>query len=596
MTTKSRIALVLASTALGACAVDPATPTDQPLEDVGESTDALTSICPTSTVPGIDIASYQHPGGASINWTKVAQTQKFVIVKATENNGYASSYYAGDVTHARSAGLIVGSYHFLAPSSQTGVSGKKQAQWFLAHSSIKGGDLPPMLDVETSSLYHSVLPSVADVTGWLAEVQAQTGRKPLIYAGYYTLTGLGSPSSLKTYPFDIANYSSCPSLPSSYPKTSLKMWQHTSSLHVNGITGSVDADKFYGTHTDLLAFVGTSDKDGDGVPDSKDNCPTVKNANQLDTDHDGKGDACDPDDDNDGVLDAADNCPKVKNASQLDTDHDGKGDACDADLDGDGIPNTTDNCPSVKNHSQVDTDHDGKGDACDPDIDGDGVPNASDNCPNVKNPSQTDTNGDGKGDACQTDDDGDGFPDTMDNCPLVANPDQEDTDHDGKGDACDDDADGDGVPNATDNCPLVANPDQADQNGDGKGDACEDDTDGDGVTDDLDNCVSVPNPDQADQDDDGIGDACDDDVDGDGAPNAADACPTDPTDSCMPADPPASDGTDGSQSETTDGAQSAGHGCAVAASGDDASGAGFGLAVLGACAAAATRRRTAKKG
>src|SRR6185436_5629156 len=36
-----------------------------------------------------------------------------------------------------------------------------------------------------------------------------------------------------------------------------------------------------------------SDQDGDGVSDSGDNCPTVPNPSQVDTDDDGWGDACD---------------------------------------------------------------------------------------------------------------------------------------------------------------------------------------------------------------------------------------------------------------------------------------------------------------
>jgi len=35
-----------------------------------------------------------------------------------------------------------------------------------------------------------------------------------------------------------------------------------------------------------------TDTDGDGVPDTEDNCPDVPNEDQLDTDGDGIGDAC----------------------------------------------------------------------------------------------------------------------------------------------------------------------------------------------------------------------------------------------------------------------------------------------------------------
>jgi MYXO-CTERM domain-containing protein len=274
-----------------------------------------------------------------------------------------------------------------------------------------------------------------------------------------------------------------------------------------------------------------ADKDGDGVADAKDNCVSVKNASQKDTDHDGKGDACDTDDDNDGDLDAHDNCPLVKNADQKDTDHDGKGNVCDSDDDGDGVADTKDNCPLDKNASQKDTDKDAKGDACDTDDDADGIADTKDNCPLVKNAAQYDADGDGKGDACEADDDGDGVLDEDDDCSLDPDPGQLDTDGDGRGDVCDEEDDGDGVPDLADDCPLAYNPSQTDSDGDGLGDVCDVDPDDDGVLNDVDiepkdNCRLVPNADQEDADGDDIGDVCDDDVDGDGVKNDVDDCAT----------------------------------------------------------------------
>ena len=239
------------------------------------------------------------------------------------------------------------------------------------------------------------------------------------------------------------------------------------------------------------------DADSDGRPDNQDNCPTVSNSDQLNTDGDSQGNACDSDDDNDGVMDTPDNCPLIANPGQTNTDEnftigsDLLGDLCDDDDDGDGVDDDApDNCPIDPNPDQDDADQDGIGDECDTstvvDTDSDGVFDDDDNCPMIANPAQTNTDenfaigSDDLGDLCDDDDDGDGFLDTADNCALIANPDQTNTDEnftvgsDLLGDACDSDDDGDGVDDdEPDNCPLDPITDQFDADMDTIGDECD---------------------------------------------------------------------------------------------------------------------------
>lgn len=268
-----------------------------------------------------------------------------------------------------------------------------------------------------------------------------------------------------------------------------------------------------------------SDIDNDGIANGTDNCPLIVNQDQVDSDFDGAGNVCDSDDDNDGVEDADDNCPFYANSAQTDNDHDGLGDACDSDDDNDGIEDSSDNCVFDSNADQNDLDNDGIGDACENDTDGDGIDNSTDNCLVVVNADQLNTDGDAFGNSCDADDDNDGLEDAYDNCSLTVNADQLDNDSDGQGDACDEDDDDDSIADNLDNCPLVENLSQTNTDGDLLGNACDPDDDNDNVLDANDNCPFTANSDQADSDADGEGNVCDNDIDGDTVANANDNCP-----------------------------------------------------------------------
>ncbi len=105
----------------------------------------------------------------------------------------------------------------------------------------------------------------------------------------------------------------------------------TSGALTIGAGGPLDLQ--YAVRIQPAGGSGPLDSDGDGVPDSTDNCPNVTNPSQTDSNRNGIGDACESssgdDRDGDGVPDATDNCPDTPNANQLDSNGNGAGDACE---------------------------------------------------------------------------------------------------------------------------------------------------------------------------------------------------------------------------------------------------------------------------
>ena len=170
----------------------------------------------------------------------------------------------------------------------------------------------------------------------------------------------------------------------------------------------------------LPALLGCPDRDGDGVPDHLDDCPDEPGPAST---------AGCPDADGDGVADKDDDCPDEPGLKSNKGCPEVEEVVVIADRDGDGIPDDEDDCPDKPGLVSM------RG--C-PDADGDGIPDHLDDCPNLAGPAST------RG--CP-DRDGDGVPDKDDKCPDVP----------GTLDGCPD-SDGDGVPDHLDDCPDVAGP------------------------------------------------------------------------------------------------------------------------------------------
>lgn len=195
-------------------------------------------------VQGVDVSKYQ----GTIDFTKIkAAGMTYVFVKATEGITGVDPDYARNVTAARAAGLVVGSYHFYEtdddPSAQFGN--------FRQHADVKPGDLPPVVDIEV--LAKGSRPDLADdLKSFLAQLEQAYGAKPILYSGVSFANEYLA--SFGAYPLWVAEYTSAsaPKVPSGW--STWAFWQYSQSGSVAGINGAVDMDRFNGTATQFDAL------------------------------------------------------------------------------------------------------------------------------------------------------------------------------------------------------------------------------------------------------------------------------------------------------------------------------------------------------
>jgi GH25 family lysozyme M1 (1,4-beta-N-acetylmuramidase) len=219
---------------------------------------------PVRAATGVDVASWQHPNGAPIDWGQVrAAGHDFAFVKADEgprSNGgsyYNNPYFSADWHGAGAVGLYRGAYHYAHPKLPLSTAVADARHFVSVTGTMQGPlDLPPVLDLEESG---GLAPAhVAQwAREWLGEVERLTGRPPIIYTGYYFWRdSVGAPTDFGRNPLWIANWTSA-AAPSPIPPSwnTWTFWQYTSTGSSPGIPWTVDLNRFCcpDSHLGLLA-------------------------------------------------------------------------------------------------------------------------------------------------------------------------------------------------------------------------------------------------------------------------------------------------------------------------------------------------------
>lgn len=199
-------------------------------------------------IHGIDVSKYQQ----NVRWEAVKQMKVrdvqlgFAFIKATQGTDKVDETYPINWKQAREAAIARGAYHFYNPLQ----NGKQQAKHFISNVQLQAGDLPPVLDIETTKGV-SAKKLKKELNAWLKEVEAHYKVKPIIYtnAGFYNSV-LGN--DFDAYPLWVAHYEE---LNQPAVKRNWLFWQHSDKGRVNGIAAAVDFNVFNGDSTAFKALL-----------------------------------------------------------------------------------------------------------------------------------------------------------------------------------------------------------------------------------------------------------------------------------------------------------------------------------------------------
>ena len=216
---------------------------------------------------GIDISNHQKNMDLK---AVMAQTKTdFVICKATEGVKFIDKYCNGFMSAARNAGKQVGFYHFARPEWN---SARSEADFFVRQTKGYFNVGIPVLDWESSAKWN-----VAWAKEWLDRVESLTGVKPVIYMSESVVNAYNWKAvAAAGYGLWVARYrdyyvdrnydmSTCGKKPVVKWWSFYMMWQWTSVGRLNGYSGNLDCDVFYGDRAAWDSYVKSAEITTGGV-------------------------------------------------------------------------------------------------------------------------------------------------------------------------------------------------------------------------------------------------------------------------------------------------------------------------------------------
>lgn len=226
----------------------------------------------TYRVKGVDTSHHNSDAtGRAIDWKRVARSNSFAFLKATQGTAYKDPRFARDFKAVSGTSLLRAPYHFFDARSTR--DGAAQADHFIrtaraaGYAGTRPGELPPVLDVESVRLNgKEVCPKAlrADqLKLFLQKVKAAFKVTPIVYTRASFVNGCmgGKGQVFQGHPLWLARYGSGAKEPQSVPGAGAwTFWQYTETERVpgipgrNGTAGTADRNVYRGTLAGLRAM------------------------------------------------------------------------------------------------------------------------------------------------------------------------------------------------------------------------------------------------------------------------------------------------------------------------------------------------------